>query len=70
MNSLRRLLAEVPQLEATLNIWAGGLHQNADHGRQVSQSQGPPSPTQGEYALARIAPALACQSIRTSLCHL
>ena len=46
MNSLRRLLAEVPQLEGTFNIWAGGLPGNQQNG--AASTQAPPSPAHGE----------------------
>ena len=48
MNSLRRMLTEVPQLEAKLGQWAGGP--SASPGPQASATQLPPSPAHGETA--------------------
>ena len=52
MNSLRRMLAEVPQLEAKLGLWVGGKVTSAPKaGAKVdaSANQPPTSPGHGEY---------------------
>lgn len=46
MNSLRRLLTEVPQCELRLSTWASG---NAE--AQAAAPQHPPSPAHGESQL-------------------
>lgn len=50
MNSLRRMLTEVPQLEAKLGQWAGGPSASPGRGPQASATQLPPSPAHGEAA--------------------
>lgn len=55
MNSLRRMLAEVPQLEAKLGIWVGGNVPKTVTAVQMDAStkpQPPSSPGHGEYRSA------------------